>query len=167
MQLHERLAAIIEPTLDGMGYELVRVQVQGTKRQTLQVMADRVDGEPMAVEDCSAISRAISAVLDVEDPIPGAYNLEVSSPGIDRPLTRAKDFTAWAGFDARVETDSLVDGRKRFTGRLLGLDEAGETVRLAADEGEHHIPLARVSRAKLILTDELIDAVTKRPDQEH
>ncbi len=167
MQLHERLAAIIEPTLEGMGYELVRVQVQGTKRQTLQVMADRADGEPMAVEDCSAISRAISAVLDVEDPIPGAYNLEVSSPGIDRPLTRTKDFTTWAGFDARVETDSLVDGRKRFTGRLLGLDEAGETVRLAADEGEHLIPLARVSRAKLILTDELIDAVTKRPDQEH
>ncbi|MFA7429938.1 MAG: ribosome maturation factor RimP [Rhodospirillaceae bacterium] len=167
MQLQERLAAIIEPTLEGLGYELVRVQVQGTKRQTLQVMADRVDGAPMAVEDCSTISRALSAVLDVEDPLPGAYNLEVSSPGIDRPLTRAKDFVAWAGFDVKLETDSLVNGRKRFSGRLMGLDEAGETVHLTSEDGEHLVPLARVSRAKLILTDELIDAVTKRFEQEH
>jgi ribosome maturation factor RimP len=167
MQLQERLAAIIGPTLDGLGYELVRVQVQGTKRQTLQVMADRVDGAPMAVEDCSTISHALSAVLDVEDPLPGAYNLEVSSPGIDRPLTRAKDFVAWAGFDVKLETDSLVNGRKRFSGRLMGLDEAGETVRLTSEDGEHLVPLARVSRAKLILTDELIDAVTKRFEQEH
>ncbi|MGC2854909.1 ribosome maturation factor RimP [Novispirillum sp. DQ9] len=167
MQLQERLAAIIEPTLEGLGYELVRVMVQGTKRQTLQVMADRVDGAPMTVEDCSTISHALSAVLDVEDPIPGAYNLEVSSPGIDRPLTRAKDFVAWAGFEAKVETDSLVAGRKRFSGRLLGLDEAGEAVRLVAEDGEHGIPLARVAKAKLVLTDELIEAVTKRFEQEH
>lgn len=167
MQLHERLVAIIEPTLVGLGYELVRVQVQGTKRQTLQIMADRADGAPMTVEDCSTISHAVSAVLDVEDPIPGAYNLEVSSPGIDRPLTRSKDFVAWAGFDAKLETDSMVDGRKRFSGKLLGLDEAGEMVRLVAEDGEHQVPLARVAKAKLVLTDELIDAVTKRNEQEH
>lgn len=167
MQLHERLVAIIDPTLDGLGYDLVRVQVQGTKRQTLQVMAERRDGAAMTVDDCSTISHALSAVLDVEDPIPGAYNLEVSSPGIDRPLTRARDFAEWAGFDAKLETDSMVAGRKRFSGQLMGLDEAGENIRLTAEDGEHLIPVARVARAKLVLTDALIEAVTKRFEQEH
>lgn len=166
MQLQERLIAIIEPTLQDMGYELVRVLVQGTKRQTLQVMADRADGAPMTVDDCAAISRTLSAVLDVEDPIPGPYNLEISSPGIDRPLTRPKDFDDWAGFDAKVETDTLIGGRRRFTGRLLGLDEE-DNVRLVAEDGEHRLPRVRIAKAKLVLTDALIDAVTKRHEQEH
>lgn len=160
MDLHERLTAIIEPVLEGMGYELVRVMVQGNRRQTLQVMADRVDGQGMAVEDCTAISRALSAVLDVEDPIPEAYSLEVSSPGIDRPLTRAKDFAAWAGFDVRIEAKGLVDGRKRFAGRLLGIDDQG-TVTLDCEGEVLAVPFDMISKAKLVLTDELIASVTR------
>lgn len=171
MQLHERLADLLSPTLDGMGYELVRVQLQGDRRLTLQIMADRVDGAPMAVEDCVAISHAVSAVLDVDDPIAEAYNLEVSSPGIDRPLTRPKDFVTWAGFDAKMETDTPVDGRKRYAGRLLGLDTdptSGEAiVRIQAEDGDYRLPLARIAKAKLVLTDDLIAAVTKREEQEH
>lgn len=165
MELRDRLTAIIEPTLEGMGYELVRVQILGTKRQTLQVMADRTDGASMTVEDCTDISRALSAVLDVEDPVPGAYNLEVSSPGIDRPLTRQKDFVEWAGFETKIETDRVIEGRKRFSGRLLGLDDE-DNVRIVVDGEEHRIPRACVAKAKLVLTDDLIDAVTKT-NQEH
>lgn len=160
MELKQRLEDLVSPTLDSMGYELVRVQFQGRQRPTLQIMADRKDGQPMTVEDCADISRSLSAVLDVEDPIAGAYVLEVSSPGIDRPLTRGKDFAAWAGFEVRIETDQLVDGRKRFKGKLLGIDEA-DCIGLATDTGECRIPLPMVRSAKLVLTDELIAAVTK------
>ncbi len=159
MELTDRLAAIIDPTLEGMGYELVRVQLQGSKRQTLQVMADRADGKGMTVEDCADISRALSAVLDVEDPIPGAYTLEVSSPGIDRPLTRRKDFEAWAGFDVKVEAKGLVEGRRRYNGVLLGLE--GDDVLLRCEGEDMRIPFEAVSKAKLVLTDALIDAVTQ------
>ena len=159
MELTDRLAAIIEPTLEGMGYELVRVHLQGSKRQTLQIMADRADGKGMTVEDCADISRAISAVLDVEDPIPGAYTLEVSSPGIDRPLTRRKDFEAWAGFEIKVEAKGLVEGRKRFAGVLLGLE--GDDVILRSEGEDMRIPFDTIGKAKLVLTDALIDAVTQ------
>jgi len=158
MELTDRLAAIIEPTLEGMGYELVRVQLQGSKRQTLQIMADRADGRSMTVDDCADISRAVSAVLDVEDPIPGAYTLEVSSPGIDRPLTRRKDFEAWAGFETKVEAKGLVEGRKRFAGVLLGLE--GDDVLLRCEGEDMRIPFDMIGKAKLVLTDALIDAVT-------
>ncbi len=163
MDLQSRLEALITPSLDAMGYELVRVQLQGKQRLTLQIMADRKDGVAMAVEDCADISRSLSALLDVEDPISGAYTLEVSSPGIDRPLTRAKDFGRWAGFEAKLETVQPIEGRKRFRGRLLGLDDAGN-VRLAVETGEVAIPFAEVRGAKLVLTDDLIAATTK--DQE-
>jgi ribosome maturation factor RimP len=164
MDLIDRLISIIEPTIDAMGYELVRVQIQGNRRQTLQIMADRKDGAGMTVDDCSDISHAVSAVLDVEDPIPGAYNLEVSSPGIDRPLTRAKDFVAWAGFECKLEAKGLVAGRKRFSGQLLGMD--GSDVLLKVEGEDHRIPLEAISKAKLVLTDALIEAVTQDADQD-
>ncbi|OAN50196.1 ribosome maturation factor RimP [Paramagnetospirillum marisnigri] len=160
MDLQSRLEALIAPSLDAMGYELVRVQLQGKQRLTLQVMADRKDGVMMTVEDCADISRSISALLDVEDPISAAYTLEVSSPGIDRPLTRAKDFEIWAGFEAKMEASQPIDGRKRFRGKLLGLDEAGN-VRLGVETGEVAIPMADVRGAKLVLTDELIAATMR------
>ncbi len=160
MEYRLKLEALVTPTLEQMGYELVRIQMQGQARPTLQVMAERKDGLGMTVEDCTQISRALSALLDVEDPIGGAYVLEVSSPGIDRPLTRAKDFTTWAGFEAKVETDLPVEGQKRFKGKLLGLDELGR-MGLATEKGESWIPLPQVKTARLVLTDELIAAVTK------
>lgn len=164
MDLQSRLEALIGPSLDAMGYDLVRVQLQGNQRLTLQIMADRKDGAAMGVEDCVGISRSVSALLDVEDPISGAYTLEVSSPGVDRPLTRAKDFVQWAGFEAKLESAQPIEGRKRFRGRLVGLDETGESVRLVVETGEVAIPLADVRGAKLVLTDELIRATIK--DQE-
>jgi len=126
-------------------------------------MAERRDRQPMTVEDCAEISRSVSALLDVEDPIPSAYSLEVSSPGIDRPLTRAQDFERFAGFEAKVETHRPVDGRKRFRGRLLGLDEASQ-VRLEIETQEVLIPYADIHRAKLVLTDDLIAAAQLEQD---
>ncbi|MCX8132470.1 MAG: ribosome maturation factor RimP [Roseococcus sp.] len=155
--LEARIADLVAPTIEHMGYELVRVQVSGRERPTVQVMADRADGAPFSVEDCEAISHAIGAVLDVADPIEAEWVLEVSSPGIDRPLTRAKDWQRFAGHLATVELDVPVQGRKRFRGRVIGAD--AETARLRLDEGgEVALPRARIRRAKLVLTDELIAA---------
>ncbi len=165
----QRIERLIEPALLAMGYELVRVAMQGGEsRPTLQIMAERKDGVAMSVDDCADISRTISALLDVEDPITSAYTLEVSSPGIDRPLVKRADFERFAGFEARIETVQPVAGRKRFRGRLMGV--AGEDVRLrepdkaAGAEDETLVPLAAIARAKLVLTDELIEATqtTKR-----
>ncbi len=155
--LESRLAAIVGPTLEGMGYELVRVAVLGRDRPTVQVMADRADGSQIAVADCEAISHALGAVLDVEDPIPGAWSLEISSAGIDRPLTRPKDWNRFAGHLARVETVVPVDGRRRFSGIALGADETGARLRLD-DGNEIVLPLNAIRRAKLVLTDALIAA---------
>lgn len=153
----QRIGAIIEAPMADMGYELVRVQLTGTQRQTLQVMAERADGENMTVDDCADISRAVSALLDVEDPIHGSYTLEVSSPGIDRPLTRPKDYVRYAGFEAKVEMSQVSEGRKRFRGRLLGLEN--ETVKLRTEKGDEvDLPFREIARAKLVLTDELIAA---------
>lgn len=162
MDLQQRLEALFAPTLEAMGYEMVRVMFQGRSHPTLQVMAERKDGRNMTVDDCADISRSLSALLDVEDPIQSAYALEVSSPGIDRPLTRAKDFITWAGFEVKLEALVGVDGRKRFRGKLLGLD--GEAVRLFADGAEVSVPLTDLKSAKLVLTDELIAAVTRDED---
>ena len=160
--LEARLAAIITPTLEGMGYELVRVAVLGRDRPTVQVMADRADGSQITVADCEAISRALGAVLDVEDPIPGAWSLEVSSAGIDRPLTRAKDWNRFAGHLARAETVAPVDGRRRFSGVALGADDASARLRLD-DGSEILLPLNGIRRAKLVLTDALIAATATPP----
>lgn len=165
----QRIERLIEPALTAMGYELVRVAVRGgASHPTLQIMAERRDGMGMTVDDCADISRAISAVLDVEDPIASAYTLEVSSPGIDRPLVKRDDFERFAGFEARIETVQPVAGRKRFRGRLMGV--TGEDVRLrepakTADVADETlVPLAAIVRAKLVLTDDLIAATqtTKR-----
>src|SRR5258708_25130091 len=112
---------LLAPVLEALGYGIVRVQLHSGRRATLQIMAERRDGAAMSVDDCAQISRAASALLDVEDPITGAYDLEVSSPGIDRPLTRLQDFERFAGFEAKLETDRLLDGRRRFRGRILGV----------------------------------------------
>jgi ribosome maturation factor RimP len=147
---------LIEPTLESMGYELVRVMSTGGRRPTLQVMAERLDRAGMTVDDCAEISRAVSAILDVEDPIKEAYQLEVSSPGIDRPLIKPEDFERFAGFEVRVETDRPIDGQRKFKGRLLGL--ADGAVRLALPDGERALPLSSIRKAKLVLTDELLAA---------
>jgi ribosome maturation factor RimP len=151
-----RIAHAIEPSLGAMGYRLVRVVVTSGRRPTLQVMAERLDDQAMTVEDCAQISHSVSAILDISDPIAGAYMLEISSPGIDRPLVRAEDYDRFAGFEARIELSRPVEGRKRFRGRLLGTS-AG-SVRLATETGELKLRLADVARAKLVLTDDLLDA---------
>jgi ribosome maturation factor RimP len=156
----DRIASLIEPSLTAMGYALVRVLFTGGRRATLQVMAERLDDAPMTVEDCADISRSISAVLDVADPVAGAYDLEVSSPGIDRPLVRPGDYDRFAGHEAKVELSRPHDGRKRFRGRILGRD--GDSVRIALDEGEAKLAFADIARAKLVLTDELIEAAQRR-----
>lgn len=152
----EKIARLIEPSLQAMGFELVRVSVRGGGRPTLQIMVERADREPMTVEHCAEISRAVSALLDVEDPIPTAYELEVTSPGIDRPLVRQEDFERFAGFEARIETHEPIEGRKRFRGQLLGIEDDEIKIRLA--EGEQRIPYRAVRKAKLVLTDELLAA---------
>jgi ribosome maturation factor RimP len=152
----EKVTDLIEPSLRAMGFELVRVLVQGNQRPVLQVMAERIDRSSMTVEDCAQISRAVSAILDVEDPIPSAYHLEVTSPGLDRPLTRPADFERFAGFEARIETELPIEGRRRFRGRLLGL--ADDDVRIQLPEGEQRIALGAIKKAKLVLTDELLAA---------
>ncbi len=152
----ERIETVITPAITAMGYEIVRVQMSGGRRQLLQVMAERCDGAAMTVDDCAEISRTISAVLDVEDPIAGAYTLEVSSPGIDRPLIRLKDFERFAGFEARVETRALVDGRRRFRGILTGV--TATQVRLEAETGLVELPFDNILRAKLVLNDALLAA---------
>ncbi|MGX0902547.1 ribosome maturation factor RimP [Roseovarius sp. MBR-79] len=151
--IDRRLAEIITPVIEDMGFELVRVRLMGGKTHLLQIMADRPEGG-IEVDDCAAISTAISAVLDVEDPILDAYTLEVSSPGIDRPLTRLKDFEAFEGYEARLETAELIDGRKRFKGVLAGVE--GNEVLINIEEGTIGLDFDWLSDAKLILTDELI-----------
>jgi len=152
--LLRRIEEIVAPTVAGMGYELVRVAM--SRGGTLQIMIEPADGRPMDVEDCATLSRALSAVLDVEDPIPGSYTLEVSSPGIDRPLTRPKDYVRWSGHVARLETAEPIDGRRRFKGTLLGL--ADDVVKLRLDDGkEAAVPLASITKAKLELTGALIE----------
>jgi ribosome maturation factor RimP len=154
------IAQIIEPSLAAMGYRLVRVVVTSGRRATLQVMAERIDDAPMTVDDCALISRSVSALLDVADPIEGAYLLEISSPGIDRPLVRREDYDRFSGFEARIELTEPFAGRKRFRGRLLGT--ADGDLRLATEAGEARLPLASVARARLVLTDELIAASRPR-----
>ncbi len=162
--LEARIATAITPALAAMGYELVRVQIQGKERPTVQVMADRADGSLIGVKDCERISHAVGAVLDVDDPFPGVWNLEVSSAGIDRPLTRTKDWVRFAGQVATVEMVVPQDGRRRFRGRILAADE--NEVRLKLDEGgDVTLPRGNIRRAKLVLTDELI-AATAQPESE-
>ncbi|MGY6635305.1 MAG: ribosome maturation factor RimP [Alkalilacustris sp.] len=155
--MDRRLAQIVTPVLEALGFELIRLRMQGGRRAILQIMADRPAGDPrgsIVVDDCADISTAVSAVLDVEDPIGDPYTLEVSSPGIDRPLTRLKDFDAWEGHEARLETAELIDGQRRFRGLLAGTD--GDEVLIEIEAGTIGLKFDWLSDAKLVLTDALI-----------
>lgn len=162
--LDRRIADIIEPVLAAMDFRLVRVRLMNQNGQTLQVMAERNDGT-MTVVDCEAVSMAISPVLDVEDPVPGNYHLEVSSPGIDRPMVRKSDFARWAGHVVKCETSVMLDGRKRFRGKIASADDRGFTVeRSDIAYGESPtvtVPYEALAEAKLILTDDLIREALK------
>ncbi len=176
--LEARIARIIEPAIQDLGYDLVRVRITGQNGMTVQIMAERPDGT-MGVEDCEAISRAIAPELDVDDPVGRAYHLELSSPGIDRPLTRAKDFELWAGHEAKIELDVALNGQKRFRGILLGVkdgcaglrqkagkkfgmtgaDAAAEATAEAGEtENDIWLVMHDIADAKLVMTDALIDA---------
>lgn len=157
--IDRRLAEIITPVIEDLGYELVRVRLMGGQYHTLQIMADRPEGG-IEVDDCAAISTAVSAVLDVEDPLTDAYTLEVSSPGIDRPLTRLKDFEMFEGYEAKIETTELIDGRRRFKGVLAGVE--GTEVLINVEEGTIGLEFDWLSDAKLVLTDELIKEMLRQ-----
>ena len=158
------VAALVEPALEDLGFRLVRVQISGQDGQSLQIMAERPDGT-ISIGDCEKISRQLSVLLDANDPIQGAYRLEVSSPGIDRPLVRPSDFEDWAGYEAKIELRELVNGRKRYRGQLEGFTD-GE-VRIECDLEKHGrqvvgFPVALIEEAKLVLTDELVRETLRR-----
>ena len=156
--MDRRLAEIINPVIEDLGYELVRIRLMGGKTASLQIMAERPGGG-IEVDDCAKISNAVSAVLDVEDPISDAYALEVSSPGIDRPLTRLKDFEDYEGYEVKLETSELIDGRKRFKGVLAGVED--QEVLINLEEGTVGLQFDWLADAKLVLTDELIKEMLK------
>jgi ribosome maturation factor RimP len=154
---------LIAPIADQLGYELVRVRLEGSQRPTLQVMAERRDRRAMRVEDCARLSREISPALDEADPIAGEYALEVSSPGIDRPLMKPEDYARFVGHNAKVELDAPLNGRKRFQGDIAAVGDDGVTLDL--DGGQVGLPFARIKNAKLVLTDLLIAAVRDAEQQ--
>lgn len=161
--IDQRLSRIVLPTVEGMGFRLVRLRLMGGRgKKTVQIMAERPDGT-MEIDDCADLSRAISAVLDVEDPIADEYTLEVSSPGIDRPLTRLEDFDRWEGYEAKLETEEPIEGRRRFRGILAGVE--GSEVLIEIDEGTIGLEFDWLADAKLVLTDELVaESLRARPD---
>ena len=154
MEATVKIEAMITPTLEAMGFDVVRVRFDGGKDAMLQIMAEPSNGGEMTVEHCADISRAVSAILDVEDPIPSAYELQVSSPGMDRPLVRLNDFENYAGNVVKIETKMLIEGRKRFRGKLLGISE--QNINLKMDGKDVELPFDQIAEAKLIITDELI-----------
>ncbi|MBQ7632845.1 MAG: ribosome maturation factor RimP [Alphaproteobacteria bacterium] len=152
MQKHY-LQDLIEPVVEKEGFELVRVLTIGQANPTLQVMIDALDGSDITVDDCAKVSHALSDVLDEKDPIESRYSLEVSSPGVDRPLTKLKHFERWKGYEVKIETEDKVENRKRFKGKIANIE--GENILLTADETKYTIPFSLVAKAKLVLTDEL------------
>lgn len=161
MDITEKITQMVVPSLDAMGYHIVQIKLaDSAKRKTLTLMSERKDGVMMSFDDCTEISRTVSALLDVEDPIAGAYNLEVCSPGIDRPLTRAEDYTRYKGFEAKLETLIPIEGRKRFKGKINGL--MGGHVQMHTEQGQDvEIPLSNIRTSKLVMTDELVKAFLK------
>ena len=163
--LPARVATVVEPVIEQLGYRLVRVRVSSTEGCTVQIMAERPDGT-MSVEDCEAVSRALSPVLDVADPVDRAYRLEISSPGIDRPLVRKSDFERYTGHVAKIETSMPIQGRKRFRGVLVGTEGEGARIRrddtAEGEETEILIPIEDMSEAKLVLTDGLVAETLRR-----
>lgn len=151
-----KLLELLDPVAEAAGYEIVRLRLMGGEHaRRLQIMAETPDGE-MVVEDCARLSRAVSEIMDAADPIAGEYTLEVSSPGVDRPLTRLKDFANYEGFEARLELDRVAEGRKRFRGILAGVEDDNVAIDLEGEEATALVPFAWVIEAKLILTDQLM-----------
>ncbi|SHL24858.1 ribosome maturation factor RimP [Roseibium suaedae] len=159
--LEARVSAIVEPVIEDLGYRLVRIKISAANGCTLQIMAERPDGT-MTVDDCETISRGVSPALDVDDPINRAYHLEISSPGIDRPLVRVSDFDRWSGHELKVELSTMIDGRKRYRGLLLGTKDGAALVRLSdvkkGEEDTVSLPMDHIGEARLVLTDDLITA---------
>ena len=154
------LETMLEPLIDDLGFELVRMQFNtGGGRPHLQIMAEPQDGSPMGADGCTMLSREISALLDVEDPIASAFELEVSSPGTDRPLTRLKDFARYMGYEVKFETAQPIDGQKRYRGDLSQLD--GETIHFSNDQGDHALDFDQLAKAKLVMNDRLTQAALK------
>ena len=159
-----RVATLVEPALADRGFRLVRVVITGREGKTVQVMAERADGS-LTIEDCETISRDISPLLDVNDPVSGSYRLEVSSPGIDRPLVRPSDFEDWSGYEAKIELKEPIDGRKRFRGMLHGFENGEVLIEVDLGEAGRNVlglPVALVGEAKLVLTDDLIREALRR-----
>lgn len=158
--LEARIAAIVEPVANDLGYALVRVKVTQENGTTLQIMAEDENGR-FTIEDCERLSKDLSPVLDVEDPIDREYHLEVSSPGIDRPLVRARDFASYIGHEAKLELGDMIDGRKRFRGTITAVDDDSVTITLPdapkGTEPNHRLPLAMLAEAKLVMTDALLN----------
>ncbi len=159
--LEDRLVELLTPIIDAEGFELVRLRLSGSNTKTLQIMAERPDGT-MTAEDCAKLSRAISVVMEDADPLPDQYMLEVSSPGIDRPLTRLKDYDRWEGFEAKLELTQLVEGQKRFRGTLAGTEDDNICIDLQGEEDTALIPFALIQSAKLMMTDDLITESLRR-----
>lgn len=151
------IESLIGPSIAAMGFDIVRVQFMGGSRKTLQVMVERQDRQLITVDHCAEVSRMISTLLEVDDPVSGAYVLEVSSPGIDRPLVRLVDYSRFSGFEVRLETGSQIDGQRRFRGRIEGVQ--GNLVRLNCGSDKAEIPFEEIQKASLVVTDDLIEAV--------
>ncbi len=158
--LEERVVALVEPAAEALGYRLVRVRISGLRRKRLQIMAERLSDGQMVVSDCAKLSRKISQLFEENDPIKDEYDLEVSSPGIDRPLMRVEDFARFAGHTAKLETTAMMNGQKRFKGEIAGID--GDTIRLATDAGEVKLKFSALHDARLVLTDKLIEEDLRR-----
>ena len=152
----QAVRALIAPSLADIGYEVVRVMTIGAEHTTLQIMAERLDEDTMTVEDCASISRTVSAIFDVEDPIIGAYTLEVSSPGLDRPLVRKKEFERYSGLEAKIELNQALNGQRRYSGILAGY--ADGVVTIVTENGATNLPFEKIDKAKLIITDDLLAA---------
>ncbi len=158
IMIEKRIAEIIEPTIDSMGFEIVRIALMGQgKRSVLQLMIDCKDGSELTVDHCVEVSHTVSAILDVEDPIAGEYNLEVSSPGIDRPLTRLKDFERYKTYEAKIDLIRPIDGRRRFRGVLQGVVD--DDVQIKINEVVHSVPFNMIEQSKLVMSDALIERV--------
>lgn len=163
--LINRIEALIIPSMESMGFGLVQVKMMdGDKRKTLQILAEGLEGRGITIDDCAKISRTLSALLDVEDVIHGEFNLEVSSPGIDRPLFTKGDFERYTGFEAKIETALPIEGRRRFKGPILGVE--GFDVRVQVDAEQYLIPIDNIQNAKLVLTDALLKAHKPAPKTE-
>jgi ribosome maturation factor RimP len=158
--VEERVIALIEPTASGLGYRVVRVRLSGNRRKRLQIMAERKSDGQMGIDDCGRLSRALSPVFDLEDPVQGEYDLEISSPGIDRPLMRIEDFERFIGFDAKLETAVPINNQRRWKGVIKAVD--GDEITLVGEHGEVNLKFSALSDARLVLTDKLIADDLKR-----